>query len=320
MATGFLFPGGIVSMPREAVVRLLKQDQGDGALLYLALLVSEPGDSLPNWPPERMEAARKALLELGLLDPEQILQPSVPEKREPEEPPAYNREDVTLALQSSREFPALVEEMQRHLGKILSPTDLQTLLLLCDFLALPAEVILLLTSWCKEKIQKKYGPGRMPTLPQIKTEAFRWQREGIDSLDTAEAYIQKQKKNLQAANRLLPVLGITGREAIAAESRYLEKWSEQGFSDDAVRLAYEKTVLKKQSMNWPYMDSILRSWHQKGFHTAEQVKQGEQGKWKKPTSAGPTAPVGKDVQRARQDMDRLDRFLKKMEEDKKKGE
>ena len=40
-----------------------------------------------------------------------------------------------------------------------------------------------------------------------------------------------------------------------------------GFSDEALRLAYEKTVYKKQGMDWDYMNGILCGWHKKNLHT-----------------------------------------------------
>lgn len=304
MANDFLFPGGILSLPKTAASRLLEAAAPDATHLYLALLAEKSVEAL-HWSPERLQQAQAILVDLSLLAPEESLKGAPAEKPEPEQPPEYTARDVSLALENDGEFPALVEELQRRLGKLLSPSDLNTLLLLYDYLSLPAEVILLLTSAVTEEIKKKFGQGRRPTLTQIKTEAFRWQRNGVDTLEAAEDYLQKRTRFGEAANRLLPLLGIHGREAVAAERRYLEKWVEQGFQDDAIQLAYEKTVLKKQSMNWPYMNSILRSWHQKGFHSKQEVQEGE-GYRKK---AAQTAPLAATGDRAKQDMQRLDRLL-----------
>ena len=306
---GFLFPGGVLALPREAAERLLNCENGDPALLYLALLSRGDAGGL-SWPTGRMQSSWETLVRLELADPQKSPEAAPPAKLEPESPPDYTQQDVALRLEEERSFRVLVEELQKRLGRLLSPADLKTLLILSDYLALPTEVILQLTGWCITQTEDKYGPGRKPTLSQIKKEAFRWQRQGVDTLDKAEEHIQTLDRRQEAASRLLPLLGIHGREAVDAERRYLETWNDWGFEDGAVRLAYEKTVLKKQAMNWPYMNSILRSWHQKGLRAKEEILKAEQ--WKSPevpaSAVGrPPAPVAGE--RIRQDMDRLDRLF-----------
>lgn len=65
--------------------------------------------------------------------------------------------------------------VEQMLGKVLSPADLKILYTLFDFLALPPEVILTLTGWCVEQAKQK-GPGRKPTLTQIRREAYKCRR------------------------------------------------------------------------------------------------------------------------------------------------
>ena len=289
-------------MTREAAQRLLRAQNGDAALLYLALLEQGNGEGL-SWSEERLYEAFDALTALKLVDPKVPPKQALPEKPEPQQAPEYSPKDVTLAM-SEGSFPLLVEEMQRRLGRLLSPADLQTLLLLTDYLALPFEVILLLVSWCMETTAEKHGAGRKPTLSQIKTEAFRWHRRGIDTLTAAEEYLLSLRRGKEAVHRLLPLVGITGRRAVEPERRYLEAWNEMGFADDAIVLAYEKTVLKKQTLNWPYMNSILRRWHQSGMHTKAEVLEKERGRYRKPTAQ--TTPPPQQMQK---DLERLDRLL-----------
>jgi DnaD/phage-associated family protein len=311
MAKGFLFPGGILSLPREVAERLLAAQNGDAALLYLSLL--SRGDSAGlSWTESKVQEVYEALVKLELADPVKPVLPEREEKLEPDLPPNYGMGDVTLAMKDGNGFSWLVSELQRRLGKILSNADLEALLLLYDYLALPPEVILLLSNWSIERIEKKYGPGRKPTLSQISKEAYRWHRQGVDTLESAEAYLHTLTVRSEAANRLLPLVGILGRTAVEAERRYLEAWGEMGFEDEAIRMAYEKTVLKKQSMNWPYMNSILKSWNQKGLHTKAEIQAKEQGGWKQPQAGGTSTKTAVSPQaqdRLRQDLDRLDRLL-----------
>ena len=78
-------------------------------------------------------------------------------------------------------------------------------------------------------------------------------------------------------------------------------------------MAYEKTVLKKRSMDWGYMNGILRRWHEKGLHTAAAIQAGDRDP--RPVRAGggpqPPQPAAQE-QQAREDMDRMRRLMEQM--------
>lgn len=312
-------PGSVVSMTGEAATRLISAGNGDAALLYLCLL-HQCGDcagarTALGWPQERLLAAHSALVGLKLAKPEETWN-AVPDNPEPAEPPEYTSADIALELESGSSFSALVSETQRRLGKVLSTTDLKILFTVYDYLALPTEVILLLITWCVRRAEEKYGPGRKPTLPQIRAEAFRWKRRGADTAEAAEEYLKRMSVLRTRSARLLPLVGITGRAPVGGEQKYLEAWAEMGFEDDAVRLAYEKTILKKQSMSWPYMNSILKSWHQKGLHTVAQIRDGDSS-CRSGTAGGRTAApappsAGPADKRVREDVERMRLFMEKM--------
>ena len=178
-----------------------------------------------------------------------------------------------------------MQEVQRKLGKVLSTADLKTLYAIYDFTGLPAEVILLVVSWCTEEARRKYGEGRTPRLPQIEKEARRWKERGVDTLETAEPYLKRLSALRDRTAQVMALLDIRDRPAVAREREYIAAWVDMGFPDESIREAYERTVLKKQSLNWAYMNSILCSWHKKGLHTPEQITAGT------PPSA-PEAPPG----------------------------
>ena len=211
-------------------------------------------------------------------------------------------------------FPALVGEVQRRLGKILSTADLKMLYTLYDYLALPAEVIMLLVSWCIEEMERKYGPGRRPRMPQIRKEGFAWRRLGLDTAEAAEAHLRRQAALRTRTAQVLPLLDIRGREPVEAERKYIESWLDMGFEDGAIRLAYERTVLQKQSMNWRYMNSILKSWHQKGLHTVAAIQAGDSGR-PRPTAPQPApAPPGEAERRVREDLERMREYMRRQQD------
>ena len=40
-------------------------------------------------------------------------------------------------------------------------------------------------------------------------------------------------------------------------------------------LAFERTCLKTGGLKWNYMNSILKSWHEKNLHTPQEIAQGD---------------------------------------------
>lgn len=314
MANDAYLPGNILSMASGAADRLLRSGSGDAALLYLYLLKTGGAYSSPaaaralGWEPSRCDAALSFLRSLGLSDAESA---PTPPPTAPE-PPEYTAEDINRELENrGSPFPALVDEVQRRLGKVLSSSDLKSLYSIYDFSGLPPEVILLVVNWSVEQYQRKYGPGRIPRMPLIQREAIRWKERGVDTMETAEAYLKRLVILQERSVQVLALLDIHDRPPVAKEKEYIGGWLDMGFPDEVIRMAYERTVMKKQTMSWPYMDSILKSWHQKGLHTSEQIAANDSRRPKsRPASsgAGATAPQsahGEADRRAREDMERM---------------
>lgn len=303
-------------MTAQAADRLLKLDSGDAALLYLHLL-RRGGPAGLSWPEDRLQRALDQLRTLGLAPDGPLPAADPPVQELP--PPDYTTQDITQALaEQDSIFPALVSVVERQLGKRLSAADLKSLYTLYDHLALPAEVILLLVNWCAEETERKYGPGRKPFLSQIRKEGFSWARRGIDTIERAEEYIAKLTRLRGREAEVLRLLDISPRPLVQREKDYIAAWDEMGFEDETIRMAYERTVLKKQSMDWSYMNGILRRWHEKGLHTAAAVRTGDRDP--RPARAGGQArrPAPPDQERrAREDIDRLRRLMEQM---KKEGE
>lgn len=313
--TQSLLPGSVLALPDQAAQRLIKLDNGDAALLYLHLLRRSGLEGLP-WPVERKQAALEALQSQGLAPRELSSAPAAPIP-EPA-PPEYALEDINTALSDKAStFPALCDEVERRLGKKLTANDLKILYTLYDYLALPTEVIFLLVGWCMEEMERKYGPGRRPFLSQIRKEGFIWARKGIDTVEAAEAHLQALVRLRGRGNQILRLLDIQPRPLVEREKHYIAAWDEMGFDDQAIRAAYERTIMKKQAMDWSYMNGILRRWHEKGLHTLEAIQAGDRDPRPIQASQTPGVQSEQQVQQAREDMEQMRRLMdqfKRMEE------
>ena len=261
-----------VTLTAQAVRRLLDRGDGDAALLYLALL-RHHGGTPPRalagelrWDRGRIEAAEAVLRELGLVAPQE------PPPEPADEPPSYQRSDVAEKLEQSEEFCRLTAEVERRLGKRLTTPDVGVLLGLYDYLGLPADVIYLLVCHCAERLARRLGEGRKPTLRQIEREGYAWARRGIDTQAAAAAYLRSYAESQQALPQYMRALQLGDRPPAATEEKYLLQWQEWGFPPEAVALAYDKTVLKCHELKWPYCNGILKRWHEAGLHSLEEIE------------------------------------------------
>ena len=169
----------------------------------------------------------------------------------------------------------MVAEVERRLGKKLTTPDVGVLLGLTDYLGLPTDVVYLLVCHCAERVQRRYGEGRRPTLRQIEKEGYAWARMGIDTQKAAAEYLKKYTERQGALPKYMQALRLGDRPPVASEEKYLTAWQEMGFPPETVALAYDKTVLKCHELKWPYCNGILKRWHEAGLHTVEEVEKGD---------------------------------------------
>ena len=160
------------------------------------------------------------------------------------------------------------------------------LLGLTDYLGLPADVIYLLVGHCMERIARKYGEGRRPTLRQIEKEGYAWARMGVDTQKAAVEYLKKYTERQGAIPQYMRALGLGDRLPVASEEKYLNAWQEMGFPPETVALACDKTVLKCHELKWPYCNGILKRWHESGLHTPEEVQRADKPPAKQPPQTG----------------------------------
>lgn len=277
MANDLLYPGSILALHRQAVERLLSAKSSDAALLYLCLMAEQDVAGL-QWPADRLNEAHQCLLHLHLVDASQPLPLIQAPRPEDDRPPDYTSQDISQALSNNQGFAALLHEVERLLGKVLSYQDQTGLYLILDYYALPPEVILTLVEWCLEKTARAYGQGRKPTLPQIKREAYQWYRSGINTLEAADEYLHQQHLLIERTRALLACMDIYERDPTPKEGEYLSRWVQLGFSDELVRLAYQNTLFQKGKHNLAYTNAILNRWYSQGLTTPEQVEAAEHRK------------------------------------------
>ena len=273
-----------ISIEKVNTEKLLGAASGDAALLYLYIKAgNDPVDAQKalRMSDSRYSCAGATLRQLGLWETQK--QQFIPGER-----PAYSEKDVMRAMDGDKDFRSLYGEVQRVLGKTLNTEELKILLGFVRYLGMSGEVISVLISYCKERARAR-GSLRNPSLRTIEKEAYAWAEQGIDSIEEAAAFISVQNFRRSQLGELMRILQIRGRNLTPGEEKYANQWIEMGFSEDALKLAYERTCMNIGNMNWAYMNKILVRWHNAGIHTAEEVKKGDQ----KTTVYGASGKLGK---------------------------
>jgi len=304
-----------VIVPGAAARRLIESGDGDGALVYLALLrgrgSAEKLREQLRWPAERLQRALGALARQGLISrPQADVPPPPPAEQRPE----YTRADMARAMEGA-EFAALTGAVEDKLGKKLTTPDLASLLTLYDQLGIPADVIFLLVGFCVERAALQGGRGRRLTMRQIEKEGFIWARLGLMDQAAASAYINKYHQDRAALPRLMALLRLGDRQPSPTEERYLLSWNDMGFDSEVIESAYDKTILKCKELRWAYMDKILKNWHAKGLHTVKEVAGGDRPAPRR-EPAGPATAAGPAAQ---DDMARMEQYLRQLRGEKEDG-
>lgn len=257
-------------IPEQDWRKLLAAASGDGALLYLYLRAGgnpDQAEGALHMTRSRMDCAAASLKQLGLW-------PETPKILRPAAPPVYTETDLIREMRQENGFPELVGETQRRLGRVLSNEELKVLLSLYDYLGMTADVISVLISYCIQRARAR-GSQRMPSMHAIEKEAYHWADLGIDTLEEAAAHTQLQLERQTKAGRIRQILQLGERRLTPGEEKLVLQWMDWGFGEAEIARAYEKTCMNTGGLKWPYLNSILKSWHTQGFHTLQAIEAGD---------------------------------------------
>ena len=124
-------------------------------------------------------------------------------------------------------------------------------------------------------------------MRQVEKEGYHWAQLGLFDQDSAAAYLRTWSRRRQKMGAYMKAMQLPDRPPVEAESRYITEWMDMGFPPETVAMAYERTVFYKKDMNWRYLNGILRRWHENGWHTPEEVQQGDAKKSAAPPDQKP---------------------------------
>ena len=261
------------SISDQAADKLIAAHDGDVALLYLYRLrhggLDEEAAARDLCRTlQDIRGAEEKLRRMGLPEGETPAQERVAPAPE-EALPQYTKAEIAGRSKDNRALEVIYAEAAQVLGRTLGANDMRVLLGMYDYLSLPTEVILVLLHYCEEQTRLKYGEGRRPTPRFLEQEAYSWANREILTLEQAEEYIRTQRERHSELGRLqerlaLPALSPTQQKDLSA-------WLDQGFGEEEIAEAADRTLTNTGALKWSYLRRILQSWHQKGLHSPAEI-------------------------------------------------
>ncbi len=302
---GYRLKSEVCSMSARDADKLIESGDGDCALLYIYLMRRGAAPSAElcralGMTQKRLDAAAAKLRSLGLLSGGELMPGA-------DTLPECTAEEIVRRSGADEGFRAVLAECESIMGHTLSGADTRTLFGIYDHLGLPVDVIMVLLHHCAEDCRRRYGPGRVPTARQIEKEAYIWVNREIMTLEQAEEYMRERAEVREGVERLRRAFGINDRQLSPTERRYIELWFAMGFPAESIELAYDRTVTNTGALKWNYMDSIIRSWHEKGLHTPEEIEQRDAPRRRQnaPAKRASDAPRTDELERMRRLYDKV---------------
>lgn len=178
-------------------------------------------------------------------------------------------DEIDALSQKDNSIAQLVEAVQAQMGKVLTRSEIETLVSFYTYAGLPPEYILLAAAHCCQKAKPN-----MRALSKLLTDMM---SEDIYTYEQAEQYLSRRQLQDSAQGQVRAAFGIHDRALTRRECHYIDTWFLDYYFDIAmVKLAYERAIDQIGKVSFAYINKILASWHQKGITTTQQAAQERQ--------------------------------------------
>lgn len=272
--------GNAYALPHGAVSTIIASKNADCALLLLYIVKNSGSIDHETAIEELGMTKEKFSAAISLLIAEKIIIPlsndmgfASPESKNLRT--EYSEEEIKSAISGDPDFASIYNSCSAAFARPLKKYEADVLLSIYHQTNLPAEVIHLLISYKVEENQQRIASGgsqKNITARDIASEAARWDKAGIDTLEAADEHIKQLQERSTMEGQLKRLLGIRNRRPSPTELTYIKSFMDMGFDLDVIEKAYDITVVNKGNLVWPYMNSILKRWHRDGKHKLSEIE------------------------------------------------
>lgn len=187
--------------------------------------------------------------------------------KEEEKPKATSMKEISKAMEINPKMKETVTMAEQLLKKPLSQREVTSLYSFMQEYSMSQEMVLLLLEYCVTIDKTNFS--------YIEKVAEGWHGQGINTLSEATKVLNRLNKEVRMQKKCKKIFGLD-RELSQTELNYIARWvSELSMSEAMIRTAYEKTVTNTGKISMPYMNTILKSWFEKGIKTVSQIQEKE---------------------------------------------
>jgi len=191
----------------------------------------------------------------------------------------YTGNEIAEIRKSDSSVDSLISGCQKILrATVFTHAESSSVVYLRQNLGLEPEYVLLLCSYYsqKEKISMRF----------IEKRAIELYDKGIKTIGALEEYLGEEDKRYDTEHILRKLFGLGERAFTAKEKTYIKDWtSKWHVSEEMLKRAFEETVSKTQTPTLAYCNAILKSWHEAGIVSGDDVEKEKQSYKKKKSSA-----------------------------------
>lgn len=180
-----------------------------------------------------------------------------------------SKNEINLLAELSDETNnGMLKDIEKLLGRPLSPSEFTTYIGWKKDFKFSSELILLLIEYCasKGKTNHRY----------IEKVALAWNEMNIKTIDDAQNYIRKTEDKWGTYREILKFLGIRNADIMKPQEDMLEKWTTNyNFSLDIIKKACDICFQRLNRADFKYIDGILSSWNKDNLRTLKQIEEKE---------------------------------------------
>ena len=174
-----------------------------------------------------------------------------------------NQVDFLEAL-NSRETHDMLKEIEKILGRTLSPKEMEIYLSWQRDFLFPSELILLLIEYCASKGKSDYR--------YIEKVALSWNDLNIRTMDQAQNYIKQTEDKWVKIRSILSYMGIKNGDIMKPQEELITKWLiNYKFSIEVIEKACDICSQKLNRADFNYIDGILTKWNKDNIRTINDI-------------------------------------------------
>lgn len=176
------------------------------------------------------------------------------------------RQEAVSRIANCEELKYLTNVAQEKFARPITTAEMSTFVWLYDTYGLPVPVII-------QAIQYAFDSDRL-RFSYVEKVCIDWAKNDITTISKAEERLNSLYLSKTAWRLVENAFGIEHRKPSATEKKYAEKWvNEFEFNKDMLETAYDICINQTGKINFRYINTILESWHKKGFKKPAEIQE-----------------------------------------------